>query len=250
MKKHRSRLDDLYRQYHHPKWLGSDPLQFVYQFETNEDREIVGLIAASLAYGNVKYINASVTRVLDCLQRRPSEFLKMSSVRDIKKSVAGFRHRWTDEADLLDLLTGIKRVVSSHGSLGGAFVSFDTHDADILKTLGAWVEELRSGNRCKLLADPDGGSACKRLLLYLRWMVRKDMIDPGCWSGISPARLLVPLDTHMHKFAVSCGFTNRKSADMKTVREITAFFNRIEPEDPIKYDFSLTRPGIIDGWKP
>lgn len=246
----RKKLDALYRQYHDPKWIGSDPLQFVYHFESKADREIVGLIAASLAYGNVKYINVSIARVLERLENKPHDFLISSSHQKIKKSTVGFRHRWTDEIALADLLLGVKALVNEHGGLGRAFVSMDQPGRDIMATLRDWVNALRCKRPCKLLADPGGNSACKRLLLYLRWMVRKDRIDPGCWEGIAPSRLIVPLDTHMYKFAVSCGFTDRKAADFKTAMEITTAFKRIAPEDPVKYDFSLTRPGIIEGWKP
>jgi len=244
LEKVRAGLDALYEKYHHPEWIGTDPLKFVYRFESNADREIVGLIAASLAYGNVTYINTSISRVLKRLENSPSEFLNAASPERIRKVSEGFRHRWTSAEDLADLLCGIKAVVRDFGSLGELFMTEDEPDAHISSTLSQWVGRLKSGRSCRLLADPGRNSACKRLHLYLRWMVRDDCIDPGCWNDISSARLMIPLDTHMYAFALSNGFTARKSADYKTVCEITEGFRKVDPTDPARFDFSLTRPGI------
>ena len=97
---------------------------------------------------------------------------------------------------------------------------------------------------------PSAGSACKRLNLYLKWMIRNDQVDPGCWKKIPPSKLVMPLDTHIFRICSNLGITKRKSADMKTALEITSFFRSINPEDPIKYDFALTRPGIWNGRIP
>jgi uncharacterized protein (TIGR02757 family) len=246
-------LENLYSRYHRTEWIGSDPVKFVHQFRDPPDQEIVGLIAASLAYGNVTAINQSISRVLDRMENEPRHFLQQATRRDMEKTFAGFRHRWTGEQAMVQFLSDIQRTILRHGSLGALFTGLDRPDADISETLGKWVGQLQSGRKLapkELLADPTRGSACKRLNLYLRWMVRKDGIDPGCWAGISTSRLLVPLDTHVFGIAKACGFTRRAAADGKAVREITAAFQAICPEDPVRYDFALTRPGIVDGWKP
>lgn len=249
----RAWLEDCYRVYHRTRWIGSDPIQFIYRFSNDNDREIVGLIASSLAYGNVAAINASVTRALGLMSDQPYRFLVGEDERGIRNACEGFRHRWTGPDSLASLLIGIRRVVTEYGSLGSGFLAVDEGARDVSGTLSRWTALLTRGMpeiRKNLLSDPERGSACKRLHLYMRWMVRKDEVDPGCWRGISPSRLLVPLDTHVYRFAVSTGLTRRKAADRKTVEEITDAFRYLCPADPVKYDFSLTRPGIVDGWAP
>jgi len=120
-------------------------------------------------------------------------------------------------------------------------------DENILPALSKFIQKDKSLREYKekfLLSDPQMGSACKRLNLFLRWMVRQDLVDPGGWDKISRRKLIIPLDTHMYHFGKCYGLTKRNSADMKTAIEITNGFKRFEPTDPIKYDFSITRFGI------
>jgi len=253
LKEIRRGLDDNYINYHHPKWIGTDPVKFLHEYEDPLDQEIVGLIAASLAYGNVTAINASIQRVLKIMGNLPREFLVETGRDQISRAFIGFRHRWTGVESITALMTGMQQVIQEYGSLGEAFTSVDDGDPDITKPLARWVRQLKKGQAAQtknMLSDPERNSACKRLHLYLRWMVRNDEIDPGCWKGIKPDRLLVPLDTHVFRFSKACGFTSRNAADRKTVEEITGVFRVITPDDPVKFDFSMTRPGIIDGWIP
>jgi len=246
-------LDAVYDRYHRKEWIGTDPIKFIYRYTNPQDQEIVGLIAASLAYGNVTSINTSISRALERLSDRPGQFVLNASDHDLHDAFIGFRHRWTAGSDMAALLVGVRNVLRNHGSLGAAFVHLDDNRQPLTATLGKWVHLIQSQQPAKgrkLLADPERNSACKRLNLYLRWMVRKDEIDPGCWTGISSKRLQMPLDTHVFRFCRACGFTRRTAADGRTVAEVTAGFRRISPEDPVKYDFSLTRPGIVDGWSP
>jgi uncharacterized protein (TIGR02757 family) len=193
----------LYRRYHRAEYIGSDPLLFVHRYVDPGDQEVVGLIASSLAYGNVTAINQSIARVLAHMGKSPRTFLLNSDGKQIAGAFAGFRHRWTGEEALADLMVGMRDVIRSKGGLGAAFLSVDEPEADIDSTLSRWVVLLR-GRRARrakeLLSDPDRASACKRLHLYLRWMARRDVIDPGCWAGVSPSRLLMPLDTHVFQF--------------------------------------------------
>ncbi len=246
-------LDDSYRLYTRPEYIKSDPVQFVHQYRDPTDQEVVGLIAASLAYGNVTSIHRSVNNVLQRLTETPAQFLMESDVNIIRRVLTGFRHRWTGENELGDLLVGMQHAIRESGGLGSLFMANDPGQGDVMKPLTAWVYSLLKGNNARgkpLLSDPAGGSACKRLHLYLRWMVRKDVIDAGCWPGIDPSRLIMPIDTHIFGFARTYGFTRRRAADGKAAREITDMFASVCPEDPVRYDFCLTRPGIIDGWRP
>jgi uncharacterized protein (TIGR02757 family) len=243
------KLENLYQRYNRPKYIHPDPIEFLYLYEDIKDREIVGLIASSLAYGRVKQILKSVSCVLDMMTPSPYLFLKKSTHSSMCKVFKGFRHRFADGDHLAALLHGIKNVIDKHGSLNDCFVcAISDDDKTIVPALNFFSTALTLGNRDPghLLALPEKGSACKRMNLFLRWMVRKDRVDPGGWYGVPESKLIIPLDTHMHKISLKLGFTSKQQANMRTALEITAGFRQIIPDDPVKYDFVLTRFGIRD----
>jgi uncharacterized protein (TIGR02757 family) len=246
--RHRDILEALYRDVNHRRYVHPDPLEFLYAYRQPADREIVAMIASSLAYGRVAQILKSVSNVLERIGPHPAEYLAETAPGAIRKTMRGFKHRFSTGREVAGMLSGVQSVISKHGSLGACFAKgVSTDDATILGAMKAFVAEITeaAGEDCgHLLPDPARGSACKRLCLMLRWMVRSDRVDPGGWSGIPPAKLLVPLDTHMHRIATGLGATKRKSADMRTVIEITEAFRRLVPDDPVRYDFALTRLGI------
>lgn len=246
-----SSLDMLYEAYDAPEWIPPDPLEVLSAYPDPRDREVVGLIASSLAYGRVRQILQSVRWILKRIGRSPYDFLSRATPQELSLLSAGFRHRFTGEDDLRDLLEGIRSVLRLYGSIQECFLScFRPRDTNTLPALSGLVRALdgtSNGRPNSLLPLPEKGSACKRLHLYLRWMVRKDRVDPGGWSEIPASKLIVPLDTHMHRIGVTFGFTRRKAADLRTAMEITEGFRRIRPEDPVRYDFALTRLGIRKG---
>jgi uncharacterized protein (TIGR02757 family) len=206
---------------------------------------VVGLIASSLAFGQVPQILRSVDAVLERMPS-PAAWLAQAGDRRLERTFAGFRHRYVTGADLARMLRGARRVLERWGSLGACFrASLDPGDADAMPALERFVAALRGpgAGRNYLVPSPGDGSACKRLNLYLRWMVRRDDVDPGGWDA-PPSKLLVPLDTHMHRIARALGLTRRNAADLRTAREVTAGFRRMCPDDPVRYDFALTRLGI------
>lgn len=245
-------LEDMYLKYHHPEFIHPDPLEFLIRYPATADREIVALVAALLAYGRVEQILRSVERVVSRLNPSPWDFLSTASPRQIASICDGFVHRFTKAADLSSILIGIGRLIRCHGSLEACFCEGDARACGdmrvtILPGLRHLVRELREAlpsSPGHLLPDPAKGSALKRLNLFLRWMVRQDAVDPGGWQRVSPSRLIVPLDVHMHRMAVWLGLTGRSAADMRTALEVTEGFRRICPEDPVRFDFSLTRLGI------
>jgi uncharacterized protein (TIGR02757 family) len=251
--KYLGNLCDLYDAYNRREFVHPDPLEFLYEFEDVRDREIVGLISSSLAYGGVKQILKSVQTVLNKMPE-PSRFIRNSTRSDLHELFSGFRHRFTTGAEMATMLYGVKTVLEKYGTLDECFRKGLSNDAEtVLPALDAFVTELTAvfeGKPPSLLPSPAKGSACKRLNLYLRWMVRKDNVDPGGWDGIPTSRLVVPVDVHMHRISSSLGLTARKSADMKTAIEITRAFRKISPDDPVRYDFCLTRLGIRDDLDP
>ena len=241
-----SDLDELHARYNRPEFIHPDPLECVYKYTSIEDREAAGIISASLAYGRVDQILRSVAKVLDVLGPAPSLALREMSAPAIASSLKGFQHRWTTADETAKFLRGLRRALVQHGTLEACFARHHKPETgNTLAGLEGFATELNvDGRRNSLLPSPAKGSACKRHHLFLRWMTRSDAVDPGCWKCIDPAHLVVPLDTHMHRVGKMLGFTRRANAGIRTALEITDGFKALVPEDPVRYDFTLTRFGI------
>jgi len=248
LRKHNDVLDNLYRDINHRRYVHPDPLEFLYPYTDPADREIVALLASSMAYGRVAQILKSVSDALGRIGPKPAEYLDTATPAKIHRKMKSFKHRFNTGRHVAAMLIGARSVIKKYGSLGACFADgVSDGDSTVLEALTGFVSEITdaAGETCgHLLPDPSRGSACKRLCLMLRWLVRKDRVDPGGWSGVKPSKLLIPLDTHMHKIARGLGATNRKAADMRTVVEVTEAFRRVSPKDPVRYDFALTRLGI------
>lgn len=238
-------LENLYKKYNKPELISPDPLQFVFLYKTDEDREIAALIASSFAYGNVKQILKTLDRIFSILGKSPKKFLLQTDKKQLSKLLKGFKYRFTDEQEAVSLLIAIKETLKKYGSLENCFYEFYQPKKDYTAALRGFAAHLRSyGKIDSLIPNPAKGSALKRLNLCLRWCVRRDAVDIGCWRRIPPSSLLVPLDVHMHRAALAFGLTKRKQADLKSAREISDKFAKFCPQDPVKYDFCLTRFGI------
>ena len=240
-------LESLRRRYHHRRFLSPDPLEVVYGCEDPRDREIVALIASALAYGNVKAMLPAIRTVLDALGSSPATSLQ-SSMLLLRRRLRDFRYRFTTGAQLASLLNAVSHIIKQHGSLHACFIrQLNNDDVTIINALGCFVDELRRAAPsplAHLVPHPHAGSACKRLNLFLRWMVRSDEIDPGGWSGVNPGRLIIPLDTHVYRVARARRWTHRRTPDLKTALHITSLLRAIRKNDPLRYDFAITRPGI------
>jgi len=244
----RQKLDELYTFYDSREWVHPDPLEFLYAYQDLSDREVAALIASSLAYGRVGQILKSVSSVLEKLGPSPRKFLESATPEFIDLLFSDFRHRFTTGKDLVGMLIGAKSVVKKYGSLYACFLSgLNKKDETVFPALSCFVKAL-SGTSCEsvnsLMPSPERGSACKRWNLFLRWMVREDNVDPGGWRKVSPATLIIPLDTHMHRICLCLGLTEKKNTGIRTALEITRAFREIDPHDPVRYDFALTRLGI------
>ena len=237
-------FERIYAEYNRRELVHPDPLEFLYRYDCVEDREIAALIASSLAYGRVTMILKSVSAVLDAMGPSPRAFVESGNEAEWRELFADFRHRFTDGEHVAALLDGVKRVSVSHGSLGAFMAAARRESGTVEGALDALIERLEIGRKNSLLCRPALGSACKRHFLMLRWMVRHDTVDPGGWDGMDPAELLIPLDTHMYSVCRALRFTRRNAADLKTAREITNAFAQLCPDDPVRYDFALTRFGI------
>lgn len=243
----KEKLEDLYNKYNNMKYVHPDPLEYLYKYPKVEDREIVALIASSLAYGKVEQILKSVSRVLDVLGKSPHRYIMEVPKYYINQELSGFRHRFNTGADVVEMIDGARRVTRKYSSLNGCFNAGLKKGKNVIDALEFFVGELSAESDQKmnfLLPSPAGGSACKRLNLFLRWMVRSDNVDPGGWKGVNCSELIIPLDTHMYRNCRMLGLTSRNNPDMKTAIEVTEAFKRIVPEDPVRYDFVISRMGI------
>ncbi len=241
-------LEHLYKTLNRREYVHPDPLELVYEYDAPNDREIAGLVASALAYGRVAQILGSARSVLGRLGERPARFVADERAETIRDSVSDIKHRFTFPEEIGDLLVGAGRVINRHGSLEECFASgIEYTDVTLVPALGRFVAELAAAAETRpasLLPLPERGSACKRLHLFLRWMVRDDDVDPGVWSTVDRSMLVVPIDTHMHRIARQLGLTTRTQADLRTALEVTNSFRKLAPGDPVKYDFALTRIGI------
>jgi len=239
-----------------PAFLSSDPIELPRRYPAPEDREIAAFVAASLAFGNAKTIRASAEAVLGRMGPRPSAALDRVAGGG-GAAFPGTVHRWVRGADLTRFLRMLGRARRQAGSLESFFLAGDPGGSDLRAALASFVARLRAldpprgaapegpGLRT-LLASPETGSACKRWNMLLRWLVRPDDgIDLGLWRRVSPSRLVIPLDTHVARIGRSLGLTRRATDDWKTAAEITRALSALAPDDPTRFDFALSRLGIL-----
>jgi uncharacterized protein (TIGR02757 family) len=251
-------LDKLYARYNHRNFVPPDPLQFLYRYSDRRDVEIVAFLASSLAYGRVRQIERSLTQLFDRMDNAPYEFTSRFDSRG-RARLRSFKHRFTTGDDVSDLLGLFRRAFDDFGSLEALFLrGYRQEQATVLPALSAFCDSLcrmdtdRHGRARTstglnyLLASPSRGSASKRLNLFLRWMVRRDEVDVGLWKSVDKAKLVVPLDVHMGRLCRILGFHDSQAASQATALKITEAFAAIEPADPAKYDFALSRIGILE----
>jgi uncharacterized protein (TIGR02757 family) len=178
----------------------------------------------------------------------PYDYLMNAGLQSLKDSFLSFKHRFTTGEEAACLLYAAREMIESYGSLNKAFLEgYKEGHESVLEAMLAFSNKINNQARnscCSLMPSHTGGSAFKRVNLYLRWMVRSDEVDPGGWKKIPVSKLLIPLDVHMSRISAILGFTSRKQSDLKTVLEVTESLKKIDKDDPIRYDFALTRIGI------
>lgn len=241
-------LESIYSSFTSREQVGFDPIRYPLRFARASDQEVVGLVSACLAYGNVKQISRSMDHLSEVMGEEPASWLQNRSASDRAAALPNFQHRWTGREDVLFLWEAIHRVLNEFGSLENCFQRGIQEPAGALEQgLNFMVRHLQSDTSSaglRVLSKPENGSGCKRMLMYLRWMVRRDAVDPGPWRCLSPAQLYMPVDTHIYRIACRYFLTQRKSVSWRTVNEITKWFGTVCPEDPVRYDFALTRLGM------
>jgi len=250
-------LERLYARYNHHELIPPDPLQFVYQYTDPADQEVVAFLVSGLAYGRVEQIAQSCTNILERMGTSPADFVR-SFRPSYRRHLKGFKHRFTTGEDIADLLEVLGWAIREAGSLEGFFLAgYDPADSTVLPALDRFCASLleasasRHGGRISpglpyLLVRSSAGSTCKRLNLFLRWMVRRDDVDPGIWITVDRSKLVVPMDVHMGRLCRILGLYDRKTVSLSTALQVTARFAEISPDDPVRYDFALSRIGILE----
>ncbi|HXV22385.1 MAG TPA: TIGR02757 family protein [Desulfuromonadales bacterium] len=244
-----------------PAFLANDPLSFPRRYATAADREAAAFLSAALAYGRAAGIRSSLENLFMRMPEGPAAFIRDFEPQRDGARLAGFVHRFNTGVDIALLCRVLRAMTAEAGSLERFFLAGDDPVApDIgaaltvfsaraveLATLLAPRQALRTGFRY-LFPSPAGGSACKRLCMLLRWLCRPDDgIDLGLWQAVSPARLVLPLDTHTARIARLLGLTARCNSDWKMALEVTASLRRLDPADPVRFDFALAHLGISEG---
>lgn len=250
-------LDGLYNKYS-SSYIESDPVYFPHQYKKPEDIEIVGLIASSFAYGKVDLFKPKIAYILELMGNSPSSYIE-SFDPSAEKRFNSFVYRFNRGPDIIHILSVIQRIVRDSNSIKGFFLKgYSRNDPDIENALFSFVKRVlemdcreafpdgRLSGGFKHLFPIPGKGACKRLNMYLRWMVRKDGIDFGIWNEIPPSKLIMPIDTHVARLSKYLGLTERKGIDWRTAREVTEALKHLDPKDPVKYDFALSRLGILN----
>ena len=254
----RPRLDALYASFDHPD-AATDPISLVRPFAAADDREVAGFCAAALAFGRVGSVLQSIGALFAVMGPRPAEFVRGFVPDDHRSRFEPLVHRWTRGTDLMALLWVLRSMLEQSGSLEAYFAAGDDPSApDVSEALDSFCARAlrtdlgpaygrvpRRPGVCYFFPRPSAGSACKRLNLFLRWMVRRDSVDLGVWRRVSPSRLVVPLDTHVLRLGQCLRLTRYRSPGWKMAADITARLRQLDPADPVKYDFSLCHVGMM-----
>lgn len=245
-------LDAKVSQYNTPDFIASDPISIPHQFHIKEDIEIAGFLAATIAWGNRKMIIKNANRMMTLMGNSPYDFVMNHKDSDLD-NFDGFVHRTFNAGDFKYFIMALQHIYTNHGGLEQVF---NTHTEST--TLQPAIHQLKKiffeiphlPRTTKHIGDPLKGSAAKRINMYLRWMVRKDStgVDFGIWKSLSPSQLSCPLDVHSGNVARKLGLLNRKQNDAKALIELDTNLRRLDPIDPVKYDFALFGLGVFEGF--
>ncbi len=255
----RPRLEALYQDYNRAD-AAADPVQIVRRYTTPADQEIVGFCAAALAFGRVASVLNTIETLTRILGPSPAAFVRHFDPSAPHPELRSMVHRWTRGRDLVALLWILRQMLERSGSVERFFLDgYAPDDPDVGNALDSFSRRALSldlhaayGRRippragvCYFFPRASAGSACKRLNLYLRWMVRRDAVDLGVWSAIPAGKLIVPLDTHVIRLGRCLRLTRYTSPGWRMAAEITASLRAIDPDDPIRFDFSLCHVGMM-----
>jgi uncharacterized protein (TIGR02757 family) len=236
--------------------ISPDPLQFLHLYKNERDIEVIGFLASIFAYGNVKQINNSLEKIRVIVKNKPYSYVVKFTAKDYK-DFEGLKHRFYSQEDFVNLFLVLSHICKNYNSLKNLFLnSYNPQEPNLKNSISKFSNhlietvKLISGQKNVtagikfMFPNPEKGSACKRMNLFLRWMVRKDELDFGLWNEIPVNKLIIPVDTHIAKICKSLKLTSRKHVSWKMAEEITEKLKKFDPDDPVKYDFALCHTGM------
>jgi uncharacterized protein (TIGR02757 family) len=233
--------------------ISPDPLQFLHLFTDDQNIEAIGFIASVFAYGNVKQINSTLERILKITGPNPHTFIVNLTPGDENK-LKDIKHRFYTAMDVIVLFRILNHIYTNYGAIKNYFLSFyNKNDKNLKNSINSfsfsiidYISHHAPVTRgIKFMFPlPSLGSACKRMNLFLRWMVRKDELDFGIWNEIHTAKLLIPVDTHIARICTELKLTSLKNVSWKMAEEITGNLSKFDPIDPVKYDFAICHIGM------
>lgn len=252
-------LDRQYEQFNDAQSV-ADPIQIVRRFRRSDDLEIVAFCASALAFGRVQSVLQSIEGLLQVMGSSPAAYVRGFDPARDRRTLDHLVHRWTRGIDLAALVWILRQMLDAHGTIEGFFAAgADLSGPTIEAALDAFSRRACALNRTAVygrvrrrpgvdyfFARPSSGGACKRLNLFLRWMVRRDGVDLGVWTRVRPAQLIVPLDTHIIRLGRCLRLTRYDTPGWRMAAEITASLRALDPVDPVRYDFSLCHLGMMN----
>lgn len=245
-------LDEKVELYNSPNFIESDPVQIPHLFSLKEDIEIAGFLSATIAWGNRKMIIQNSHKMIDLMGNAPYDFVMSHQQKDLER-FENFVHRTFNSTDFKTFIKGIQHIYKNHNGLESVFAKHQESDA-LQKSISEFKKlffEIEHQKRSqKHISDPLNNSAAKRINMFLRWMVRQDNkgVDLGIWKTISPSLLSCPLDVHSGNVARKLGLLSRKQNDGKALAELDFQLRKLDPNDPVKYDFALFGLGVFEGF--
>jgi uncharacterized protein (TIGR02757 family) len=253
----KSYLDRLVDQYETPTFIDDDPISVPHAFDNPADQEVIGLYAALLAWGRRDVMLRKLEELCERMDYAPYEFVRSFDPDRDAEALEGFVHRTFQPIDALWLTRNLSTVLDRYDSIEAFFAAHKPVASDddaspvaaMLQGVSTTLLSLHDDTPQRLrkhLARPKAGSACKRLNMYLRWMVRPGPVDFGLWDCLDPADLMLPVDVHVGRQARALGLLTRKTNDWKAVRRLTAVCRHFRPDDPARYDFAFFGIGAQD----
>lgn len=245
-------LDSKVEQYNNRKFIESDPIQVPHLFSLKEDIEISGFLTATISWGNRKSIIKNAKRMMELLDNSPYDFVINHQEKDLE-ALLPFVHRTFNGDDFIQFIKSINHIYKEHIGLEGVFSKNTENNSlqgSISKFKSIFFEQAHLVRTEKHISDPLKNSAAKRINMYLRWMIRNDNagVDFGIWKNLSPSQLSCPLDVHSGNVARKLGLLTRKQNDAKALLELDKALRRLDPKDPVKYDFALFGLGVFEGF--
>ena len=245
-------LDTKVNLYNNPKFIDSDPINIPHKFSKKEDIEIIGFLTATIAWGNRKSIITNANKMAKLMDFSPFDFVINHRASDLE-NLNGFVHRTFNAEDFKQFIKSLRHIYLTHGGLESIFNKYCTEESlqvSIHKFKNVFFEIKHLKRSEKHVSDPLRNSAAKRINMYLRWMVRNDNngVDFGIWKSLKPSQLSCPLDVHSGNVARKLGLLKRKQNDAKALLELDTALRKLDPTDPVKYDFALFGLGVFEGF--